>query len=112
MEREGWRETEREIEAHKQRWRSEQLERGFRGWAADEEAWEVGNGGVIHSEQEQSVEKKEDSGCVCEEEMLGVEEGSHVCAWRACFPKDTCCPGGPLCFGRQARIDFLEAKGL
>lgn len=67
----------------------------------------MGNGGVIHREQEQNVEKKEDSGYVCEEETLGIEEGSHVCAWRACFPKNTCCPGGPLCFGRQDRIDFL-----
>lgn len=69
----------------------------------------MGNGGVIHSEQEQNVEKKEGSGCVCEEETLRVEEGSHVCAWRACFPKNTCCPGGILC-ALADRIE-LTSKG-
>lgn len=70
----------------------------------------MGNGGVIHTKQEQNKENKEGSGGC--EEMLGFGEGSPMCVLRVCFPKGSCCLRGPLCFARRARIDPSEAEWL
>lgn len=68
---------------------------GFHGWAADEEAWEVGNGGVIHSEQEQNVEKKEGSGGGVKKKCWGLRRAAMYVLEESVFRRTPTAQGRP-----------------